>query len=191
MISTHSLLITAASQGKIEVIIDLIPKLTEHEINATNHTGYTALITAAERGHLNIVQLLIANNADVNIQAYPSGYTALMVAIEQNHLEVVEALLKAKANIDTRDDAGQTAMNLAIQNKNLRMIAALSRVIPPKQHDDGVIKASAKYLYSWVPPMPSILRFSTAVPTPPNNNTTPAQIIDPLKETNLPKSNKI
>lgn len=177
MTSTHSLLIIAAYQGKIEEIIDLIPKLTENEINAKHHTGYTALITAAEKGHLNIVELLIANHADMNIQAYPgSGNTALMCAVEQNYLDVVDALILAKAKIDIKNINNQTAIDLAIQNKNLRMIAALSRVSLPKQ--EGMIKASAKYLYSWVPPAPYMLRFSKATSTTPNNNTALVQITE-------------
>ncbi len=41
--------------------------------------GYTALIIAAQKGHLKVVELLIAANADVNIQTNVSHIDGVCV----------------------------------------------------------------------------------------------------------------
>ena len=41
--------------------------------------GYTALIVAAQNGHLKVVELLITSNADVNIQTIVSHIDSVCV----------------------------------------------------------------------------------------------------------------
>ena len=81
-------------------------------------SGRTALMYAAEKGHLPVVQLLLSAKADANKAVrkkvyrsglplpgwesrsehpYP-GWTALMFAARQGHTEIVRALLAARAN---------------------------------------------------------------------------------------------
>ena len=53
-------------------------------------SGATALIVAADRGHLEVVRLLIEAGADANV--------AIAIAAQNGHLEVVELLLQAGAD---------------------------------------------------------------------------------------------
>lgn len=47
------------------------------------------------------------------VDAKNQGSTALQIASYQGHLEVVKALLQAHANVDLRDDEGDTALHYA------------------------------------------------------------------------------
>ena len=51
---------------------------------------------AARQGHLEVVELLLTNGADVN-RKRNDGLTALTVAKNQGHLEVAELLLTYRA----------------------------------------------------------------------------------------------
>lgn len=47
------------------------------------------------------------------VDAKNQGRTALQIASYQGHLEVVKALLQAHANVNLRDDEGDTALHYA------------------------------------------------------------------------------
>lgn len=54
--------------------------------------GQTALMLAVSHGRLDMVQMLVAAGAEVNIQD-EDGSTALMCAAEHGHLAIVKFLL--------------------------------------------------------------------------------------------------
>ena len=64
------------------------------DVNAKFRYGTTALFKAAERGHLEIVKLLLVRGADATVKDTFYGQTALGWALDGNHLEIVEVLLK-------------------------------------------------------------------------------------------------
>jgi|GEM_PF-2527911 len=59
--------------------------------------GTVALVEAAFYGHLRIVQLLLAANADTSIRQQLGGLNALEAATQQHHTEIA-ALLANKNN---------------------------------------------------------------------------------------------
>ena len=84
----------------------------------------TALITASMNGQLDVVQALIAANADINDKEY-QGVTALVWASWRGHLEVVQALIAAKADINARNNIGETALMWASERGHLEVVQAL------------------------------------------------------------------
>lgn len=86
----------ASSQGLAEVVRILLEKVSKGErqvnINAVDECGRTALILASQEGHLDIVQELLAEGADLNVEGY-DGDTALSLALEQCDSRVVKFLL--------------------------------------------------------------------------------------------------
>ena len=61
--------------------------------------GATALILAAQSGHVEVVRLLLEAGADKDV-ADDDGATALMEAAYRGHVEVVRLLLEAGADKD-------------------------------------------------------------------------------------------
>jgi len=65
-----------------------------------DNSGRTPLLKAAGRGHLDVVERLLEEKAEVNAR-YHSGRKALQAAAEGGHLDVVERLLQEKAEVNT------------------------------------------------------------------------------------------
>lgn len=63
------------------------------DVNAKFRYGTTALFKAAERGHLDIVKLLLARGADVTVKDTFYGSTAMSWALNNDHLEIVTVIL--------------------------------------------------------------------------------------------------
>jgi ankyrin repeat protein len=81
---------------------------------ATGYGGRTALQAAAEGGRLEVVEKLLAANADINAAgaAGYSGRTAMQAAAGGSHFDVVERLLTANADVNAGSD-GLTALQAA------------------------------------------------------------------------------
>ena len=63
------------------------------DVNAKFRYGMTALFKASERGHLEVVKILLAHGADVKVKDTFYGATAMTWALQNDHIEVVNALL--------------------------------------------------------------------------------------------------
>ncbi|KAK0708679.1 ankyrin repeat-containing domain protein [Lasiosphaeris hirsuta] len=72
---------------------DPIPQKKLQQINETNNGGRTALLAAATNGHVDVVALLLAEDADATIQS-GEGMTALKAAILGGHVGVVKLLFE-------------------------------------------------------------------------------------------------
>ena len=64
------------------------------DVNAKFRYGQTALFKAAERGHTDVVKLLLARGADVTVKDSFYGATAMTWALENRHIGAVSALLE-------------------------------------------------------------------------------------------------
>ena len=99
-------------------------------VNAKFKDGWTPLHMAAEGGHREIVDLLIAKGADINATAGAGdgvGWTPLHEAAEGGHKKVVELLIQKGANINVKNGDGRTPMDLAIEHKNAEIADLLRK----------------------------------------------------------------
>lgn len=94
-----------------------------------NRFGGTALIPAADRGHVDIVKELL-NTSDVNIDHVNNlGWTALLEAVilgdgGKQHQAIVQLLIQHGADINIADSNGITPLQHA-QNRGYREMVAL------------------------------------------------------------------
>jgi ankyrin repeat protein len=80
------------------LVVQYLGKEHGADVNLAELDGTTALIFAAQNGHLNVVQCLVGDfGADVNLEAH-DGLTALMAASYGKHDKVVKWLLKHGAD---------------------------------------------------------------------------------------------
>lgn len=86
--------------------------------------GETALAIAAKRRDIQWVRFLLSKNADASI-ADRQGVTPLMHTALINFTDGAEALLDRKAPVDQTNRRGETALILAVQNKNGAMVRLL------------------------------------------------------------------
>jgi ankyrin repeat protein len=89
------------------------------DLKSTNRYGGTALIPAAERGHVETVKTLIEAGIDVD-HVNRLGWTALLEAIilgsgGEKHTEIVRLLIKAGADVNLADGEGVSPLTHARQ----------------------------------------------------------------------------
>lgn len=84
----------------------------------------TPILLAAEKNNINIIELLINNEADINIMD-KEGKTPLLEAVKNDNYELVKLLLDngAEPNLDLF--AFNTPLVAAIKNQNLKMVNLL------------------------------------------------------------------
>ena len=124
----------AVKEGDLEKVKQLLDK--EAKPNTVDLGGFnpenpmavdmatanpTVLMTAAGNGHAEVVKVLLAAGAEPNHQAksssglsiFTNGCTALMMAANGGYAETVKLLLAGGANPNTKNEKGDTALNVA------------------------------------------------------------------------------
>jgi ankyrin repeat protein len=118
-------LIYAAFFGHEGVVKELLA--LGADLNASGSNGVTVLLAALQdAAHANIARLLIDSGADVNA-ADGQGLTPLMTAIYAGSLEMTLYLLEKGADINFKNSKGWTALDLAKQKEDRKLIQALHR----------------------------------------------------------------
>jgi ankyrin repeat protein len=120
-------LLWAAESGYTSVVQLLIARLNV-DIGFTDNLGQTAVQLAAAKGHLQVVERLLQEGADVNAAAaITSGRTALRAAAEGGHLTVVERLLQEGADVNAAAGTfdGRTSLQAAAGGGHLTVVERL------------------------------------------------------------------
>ncbi|MHC4620631.1 MAG: ankyrin repeat domain-containing protein [Planctomycetota bacterium] len=121
-------LIQAAEKGDIQTVQTLLDTGSgvKANVNVEQTNGTTALMVAAQNGHMEIVKALLEAKADVNIQRKTDGVTALWMAAQNGHVEVVKLLLESKADVNVKDKTyGATALMMAAQKGHTDIVKLL------------------------------------------------------------------
>ena len=137
--------ISAAYRGHIQDVVELLLAVPGIHVNVKSRRGATALMAAAEGGHLAIVELLLtAPGIDVNAKSR-TGTTALIAAADEGHAEIVRLLLAEGANVNAKQRWGTTALMLAASggSEGHTAIVELLLAVPgidvnAKDDDDGI-----------------------------------------------------
>jgi outer membrane protein assembly factor BamB len=95
----------AAKKGQADVVEELLSNGVD--VDAETEYGVTALQYAAAKGHLEVVRVLIAHEADVNHKDRFYGIAAISWAAGKQHWKVITSLLEAGA--EGGDDVLQAA----------------------------------------------------------------------------------
>ena len=107
----------AATKGNLETVKDFLSKGAA--VDGATEFGATALIFAADRGHLEVVRTLIEHGADVNHKDATYGSTPITWAAYGGHADIVTLLLSKGAT-----DAGD-ALDTGIERKHLDVVKAV------------------------------------------------------------------
>lgn len=82
----------AARKGDVALVTSLLDQGAD--VNAKFRYGTTALFKASERGHADVVKVLLARGADATVKDTFYNATAMTWALQNDHFEVVRALLE-------------------------------------------------------------------------------------------------
>lgn len=114
----------AALNGKLEKAKALLKANPDLVFSHESYASQTPLHLAAEYGHKDVAELLLANKADVEAKAY-GGLTPLFNAVLGGHKDLVELLVVNKADVNVNEDAGRTPLHVAAENGYTEIAAFL------------------------------------------------------------------
>jgi uncharacterized protein len=99
----------AAKEGNIEAVKQHLAAGTD--ANAKTGVGETPMQIAYQKGHTEIVELLIANGADGNAKG--DGQTPLHGAAYWGSKEIVQLLIAKGVDVNAKTNDGETPLDLA------------------------------------------------------------------------------
>lgn len=114
----NELFIKAVKFGRYVLVSDMLKE--EKSIECKN----LALFEAADQGHLDVLELLLAHGAQADCKN--GSITPLQKAVQSGKSEIVKHLLEVtKVELNTHDDAGNTILHEAIKGQNQFLIEFL------------------------------------------------------------------
>jgi hypothetical protein len=121
------LLIHATTMNRLDIVRFLVENRYSdvNETKSEDTNECTALIWAAFRGYIPLVEYLIKNGADVNYSCKGPNLTArtpLLCAILADHVETVRVLYEAGAYIHIKNDLDDTPLMTACKKKYYSII---------------------------------------------------------------------
>ena len=116
-------LIASAYDGNA-ITMQTLLEAGAHVNTRDSRTGGTALHAAAQGGHEECIQVLIAHGADVH-QRTRDGETAVFVAAKNGHTECVLALVAAGCDVRKKDDDGKSPLLWVARNGDTECVKAL------------------------------------------------------------------
>ncbi|MCX5925562.1 MAG: ankyrin repeat domain-containing protein [Candidatus Dependentiae bacterium] len=137
----NSPLLLAVARGDVFRIQSLMQK--GHAVNQPGTEGMTALIMAAQLGHLEAAKVLLAAKANVN-QARNGNYAPLHSAAQNGHTIMVNLLLQEGAQVDVQRENGATPLHLAV---NAGYGSTVKALLKAKAHVDSVSKDGCSSLH--------------------------------------------
>ncbi len=109
------------------------------DVNSKSRYGVTALAFACDKGHIEVVRLLIERGADVNVQDSFYQATPITWAVENGHNEIVRLLLQKGAK---GDEAFLTAINQG--DAGLASMILVNAKISEATLSEGLVIANEK-----------------------------------------------
>ena len=132
----------AAAQGNIEAVRQHLA--AGADVNEKWKAGHYPLTLAVDSDHKEIVELLIANGADVNTNNDYLGMTVLQSAVLRSNKEIVELLINRGADVNAMGRAFLTPLDTALKASLNKEIADLLRKHGGKTSEE--LKGSKKVI---------------------------------------------
>ncbi|XP_074029329.1 uncharacterized protein isoform X1 [Leptinotarsa decemlineata] len=120
----HYVALAGNNDVLMEMISHMSPTDSQKALNRQNAIGWTPLLIASRKGHIDLVNNLLGNHARVDVFDL-EGRSALHLAAEQGYLQVCDSLLSHKAFINSKSRNGRTALHLAAMNGYIHLVQFL------------------------------------------------------------------
>ena len=104
--------------------VDAILAADPTQIELRDESGSTPLVVAADNGHQNVVERLLAKGANLNARN-SRGETALFDAVNRRYTEIATLLISREANVNIGNKEGETPLHLAADMDQAGLVSLL------------------------------------------------------------------
>ena len=131
-------LVSASRNGEKDKVTILLAMGAR--VDAREH-GFTPLLVAAQFGHKDVCELLLANGSDLEERMPDTLGTALHFAAGYGHQSLLDLLLFHKADVNSRTRTGSTPLHCASQAGHFASVVALLQAgaDPMLPNDQGAL----------------------------------------------------
>ncbi len=140
---THEAFIQTVKDGEILAVEQFLKGGFSPDLEDEN--GVPLLCLAARNKHRAVVSLLSRSGANINAVSMDRGNTALMDAAAAGEVDILADLIGLGADLDIMSKAGQTALILAIGQKNEESALMLIEAGASIQGEDSLGMSAEKY----------------------------------------------
>lgn len=143
-------LILAANKGWLNLTEFLLAKGADVDLfGLVDSRGWTwnALIAAVDKGHLDVVRVLLKHGSNPNA-TNNNGLTAFMEVAKRPHPEAVKLLIQSGANVNAAGPKGHTALILAAYNgrmENVRLLLDAGADVAARAEDEDDPSGRSKF----------------------------------------------
>ena len=113
-------------------------------VDSRDDKGDTALIIAIDRGDDNWTGFLLSNGADPNLPERAHGDPPIVAAARVGFDQAAEWLIEMGAKVDSANRMGETALIVAVQRRDLRLVRLLLRHGADPDQSDSAAGYSAR-----------------------------------------------
>jgi ankyrin repeat protein len=118
----HSI-IEPAKEGSIDILRKIFDDNPLHPVDGCDRYGKTALLYAAQNNHLNVLEFLVGEGADVKAVDINNN-TALALSVNFNHYDMAKYLIGLGLSTNCTFNHNPI-IHVAISNENIDMIETL------------------------------------------------------------------
>ena len=120
---SNSIMSAAIGTGDCDTVRWLIEKGVD--VNHCNKEGFTAVLNAAQQGHLDVLKLLKERGANIHVQSEMGSNSIMSAAIGTGDCDTVRWLIEKGVDVNHCDKNGLTAVLNAAQQGNLDVLKLL------------------------------------------------------------------
>jgi len=128
---------------KVEQLLDEVHSSGESVDLSRLVNGFSALHSAAKKGHARVVSILLRSDALLSEVRTEDGRTALMLAAYEGQIDVVQLLSSCQSQQDAVDALGNTALHYAAWGGNLacvrHLLSVWSHSIASQKNNEGIV----------------------------------------------------
>jgi hypothetical protein len=114
--------------------------------NIRSKAGVPLLNIAARSGNREIIRLLFAAGADIDVKADDRGTTGILDSVMGRYYEVVTDFIHAGANVNVQSKDGQTPLIVAVGAGDLKIVEALLHAGADPDISDNMGASARKYV---------------------------------------------
>ncbi|KAM5575594.1 hypothetical protein ABKV19_014512, partial [Rosa sericea] len=141
----------AVSEGNLDIVRELVPLMTEEDLEIKDVEGFTALHNAVEKGYIDIVKELVPMMRQEGLELKTvKGNNALHLAVMMGHMNIAKEVMPfmRKEALEEKDGEGYTALGCALDGRKDEDVMEIAKYMAENNNKVFGISVPPK---NWIP----------------------------------------